>query len=164
MADLDKAGADGSSTGTDAEWLKTAALRTPRVVAAEGDVEGQGERPHRSPRVRTLIRAVIGGEGRSGQDVIVRNVSPGGMCIASRTMQPTCGETLRVALPGQVDLKAEVRWVGDGEFGVQLLGGLDVGLVQSTNRRRNAGFAAALERLLGVRPHRERTSSGLRPC
>ncbi|KMS55474.1 hypothetical protein V474_18400 [Novosphingobium barchaimii LL02] len=164
MTDPDGTGTDGLFAGTDAEWLKTAALRTPHVAAAEGTADGQGERPHRSPRVRTLIRAVIGREGRSGQDVIVRNVSPGGMCIASRTLLPNCGDTLRVALPGQVDLKAEVRWVGDGEFGIQLLGGMDVGLMQATNRRRNAGFAAALERLLGVRPHRERTSSGLRPC
>ncbi|WP_162792254.1 PilZ domain-containing protein [Novosphingobium sp. P6W] len=155
---------DELHSGTDAEWLKTAALRTPHVAVAEGVGEGEGERLHRSPRVRTLIRAVIGGEGRSGQDVIVRNVSPGGMCIASRTLLPNCGDTLRVALPGQVDLRAEVRWVGDGEFGIQLLGGMDVGLMQATNRRRNAGFAAALERLLGVRPHRERTSSGLRAC
>ena len=66
-------------------------------------------------RVRTLIRAVIGGEGEDG---IVRNMSPGDMCIASCTLLPERGETLRVALPGQGDLQAEVRWVGDGEFGI----------------------------------------------
>jgi hypothetical protein len=36
--------------------------------------------------------------------------------------------------------------------------------VQPANRRRNAGFAAALERLLGEQPHQKCTSSGLRPC
>ncbi len=82
----------------------------------------------------------------------------------ARTLLPSCGETLQVALPGQGDLQAQVRWVGDGEFGIQLMSGLDVNEVQAGNRRRNAGFAAALERLLGVRPHRDRTSSGLRPC
>jgi hypothetical protein len=61
-------------------------------------------------------------------------------------------------------LRAEVRWVGNGEFGVQLMGGLDMGHLQDTNRRRNAGFTAALERLLGVKPVEERTSAGLRPC
>lgn len=142
------------------EWLKSLALRASRKVLDEQEPD----HPQRSPRVRTLIRAVIGADGREGQDVIVRNVSPGGMCIASRTLQPSCGDTLHVALPGQGNLQAQVRWVGDGEFGIQLLGGLDVGEVQSANRRRNAGFAAALDRLLGVRPHQDRTSSGLRPC
>ncbi|WP_404482487.1 PilZ domain-containing protein [Novosphingobium sp. BL-52-GroH] len=153
MADLDAYG------DVRPEWLKALALRARPVPPPPG-----ADHPHRSPRVRTLIRAVIGGEGRPGEDVIVRNVSPGGMCIASRTLQPSCGETLHVALPGQGNLKAQVRWVGDGEFGIQLMGGLDVGEVQATNRQRNAGFSAALERLLGVRPQKERTSSGLRPC
>ncbi|HUD30324.1 MAG TPA: PilZ domain-containing protein [Novosphingobium sp.] len=143
------------------DWLQAAALRAPHSLPARTAAEAH---PERSPRVRTLIRAVIGGEGRAGQDVIVRNVSPGGMCIASRTLLPERGETLHVALPGQGDLQAEVRWVGDGEFGIQLTGGVDLMQVQPTNRRRNAGFAAALERLLGVKPHRERTSSGLRAC
>jgi hypothetical protein len=51
-------------------------------------------------RVRTLIRAVIGGEGRAGEDGIVRNMSPRDMCIASCTLLPERGETRRVALPG----------------------------------------------------------------
>lgn len=156
MADTDSAAGDGP------HWLKAASLRPPPGLAAQpGPDAGH---PERSPRVRTLIRAVIGGEGRAGQDVIVRNVSPGGMCIASRTLLPDFGETLHVALPGQGDLLAEVRWVGDGEFGIQLTGGVDLSQVQPPSRRRNAGFAAALERLLGVKPHQERTSSGLRPC
>jgi hypothetical protein len=86
------------------------------------------------------------------------------MCIASRTLLPSCGDMLHVALPGQGDLRAQVRWVGDGEFGIQLLGGVDGDELQSASRRRHAGFSAALERLLGVRPHQERTSSGLRAC
>jgi len=143
------------------EWLKTLTQRARHADAARDEA---AERPHRSPRVRTLIRAVIGADGQPGQDVIVRNVSPGGMCIASRTLTPGCGDTLRVSLPGQGDLKAQVRWVGDGEFGIQLMGAFDLGEMQSANRRRNAGFAAALERLLGVRPHEERTSSGMRAC
>lgn len=160
MADKD------SFTSGEPHWLKTASLPAPHALPS-GSGSGQvatAAHPERSPRVRTLIRAVIGGEGRAGQDVIVRNVSPGGMCIASRTLLPDCGETLRVALPGQGDLQAEVRWVGDGEFGIQLTGGVDLSQVQPSNRRRNAGFTAALERLLGVKPHQERTSSGLRPC
>lgn len=144
------------------DWLKVASLRNPgERTGQSGSTPGH---PERSPRVRTLIRAVIGGEGRTGQDVIVRNVSPGGMCIASRTLLPSMGEILCVALPGQGNLQAEVRWVGDGEFGVQLTGGASLMEPGATDRRRNAGFTAALERLLGVRPHQERTSSGLRPC
>lgn len=150
-----------SFTSEGPHWLESASLQTPhaRPVSARATAH-----PERSPRVRTLIRAVIGAEGRAGEDVIVRNVSPGGMCIASRTLLPERGETLRVALPGQGDLQAEVRWVGDGEFGIQLTGGVDLSRVQPSTRRRNAGFAVALERLLGVRPHQGRTSSGLRPC
>jgi hypothetical protein len=54
-----------------------------------------------------------------------------------------------------------VRWVGKGEFGVLLTGGsgLDLDRIQSSNRQRNAGFAAALERLLGVRPQEPRPSA-----
>jgi hypothetical protein len=159
MTDMDAFG-----TAERPEWLKTLSRRT-RTRAEDGEDAGNGgQHPQRSPRVRTLIRAVIGGEGRPGEDAIVRNVSPGGMCIASRTLLPRMGETLRVALPGQGDLCAEVRWVGNGEFGVQLMGGLDIGHLQDTNRRRNAGFTAALERLLGVKPVEERTSAGLRAC
>lgn len=141
---------DDFATSERPEWLRALARRA--AVSAEG--APAVERPHRAPRVRTLIRAVIGGEGRAGEDVIVRNVSPGGMCIASRTLQPSTGEMLRVSLPGQADLQAQVRWVGKGEFGVLLTGssGLDVDRIQATNRQRNAGFASALEKLLGVRP------------
>lgn len=153
MADLDGYG------DVRPEWLKTLALRSrPAPVRAEV------EHPERSPRVRTLIRAVIGVEGQAGQDVIVRNVSPGGMCIASRTLLPSCGDMLHVALPGQGDLRAQVRWVGDGEFGIQLLGGIDGDEANSASRSRHAGFSAALERLLGILPYKERTSSGLRSC
>lgn len=156
MADIDDFG-----TAERPEWLKTLSLRSNRPREA-GAVSGP--HPHRSPRVRTLIRAVIGGEGRTGEDVIVRNVSPGGMCIASRTMLPSTGETLRVSLPGQADLQAQVRWVGKGEFGVLLTGGLDVDKIQATNRHRNAGFTVALERLLGIKPQERRGSAGTRPC
>lgn len=152
MADI-----DDFATSERPEWLRALARRA--AASSEGG-EGGEERPHRAPRVRTLIRAVIGSEGRAGEDVIVRNVSPGGMCIASRTLLPTTGEMLRVSLPGQADLQAQVRWVGKGEFGVLLTGGggLDVDRIQATNRQRNAGFAVALEKLLGVRPQAPRAS------
>ncbi|MEE4451499.1 PilZ domain-containing protein [Novosphingobium resinovorum] len=143
------------------EWLRALARR---AAPSSDETAATPERPHRAPRVRTLIRAVIGGEGRTGEDVIVRNVSPGGMCIASRTLLPSMGEMLRVSLPGQADLQAQVRWVGKGEFGVLLTGGLDVNRIQATNRQRNAGFGAALERLLGVRPQETRGSAGTRAC
>ncbi len=153
MADI-----DDFASSERPEWLKALARRA--SVSSEA-AAGGGAQQQRAPRVRTLIKAVIGGEGRTGEDVIVRNVSPGGMCIASRTLLPTTGEMLRVSLPGQADLQAQVRWVGKGEFGVLLTGGsgLDLDRIQSSNRQRNAGFAAALERLLGVRPQEPRPSA-----
>lgn len=152
---------DNFGTAERPEWLKTLSRRTNRPAALPGEAPAH---PQRSPRVRTLIRAVIGAEGRPGEEAIVRNVSPGGMCIASRTLLPRLGETLRVALPGQGDLQAEVRWVGQGEFGVQLVSGLDTARMQASNgRRRNAGFTAALERLLGVRSPQERAFGIPRP-
>lgn len=152
------------------EWLRALAQRTARSSEEATDNAGtkataQAPSGHsqRSPRVRTLIRAVIGGENRPGEDVIVRNVSPGGMCIASRTLCPATGDMLRVSLPGQADLQAQVRWVGEGEFGVLLTGGLDVGRIQDRNRRSNEGFTVALENLLGFRPQQPRVSAGARP-
>lgn len=121
-------------------------------MAGNQDLQLAGGHPHRSPRVRTLIRAVIGGEGRPGEDVIVRNVSPGGMCVASQSLTPECGETLSIALPGQSYLDAQVRWVGRGEFGIQLTGGHRFGLPPETARRRAPGFAGAIEKMLGKRP------------
>ncbi|EJL23985.1 hypothetical protein [Novosphingobium sp. AP12] len=88
-------------------WLKAASLPAPKALPTSAGLAA--EHPERSPRVRTLICAVIGGAGRAGEDGIVRNASPGSMCIASRTLMPERGETLRVALPGQGDLQAEVR-------------------------------------------------------
>ncbi|PNU04283.1 PilZ domain-containing protein [Novosphingobium guangzhouense] len=157
MADI-----DDFATSERPDWLKALARRA--SIASEAAAGDSAQQQQRAPRVRTLIKAVIGGDGRAGEDVIVRNVSPGGMCIASRTMLPSMGEMLRVSLPGQADLQAQVRWVGKGEFGVLLTGGsgLDVDRIQSTNRQRNAGFAAALERLLGVRPQEPRPSAGAR--
>lgn len=142
------------------EWLQTLARR---AIAAANDAEAE-DRADRSPRVRTLIRAVIGGSDRPSEDVIVRNVSPGGMCIASRTMTPSAGEMIRVSLPGQADLQAQVRWVREGEFGVLLSDGLDVARLQATNRQRNAGFARALEQLLGIRSRDGTGSDGLHAC
>lgn len=164
MADM-----DDFATSERPEWLKALARRS--AAAADDGAEAPGgapdpSHPHRAPRVRTLIRAVIGGDGRAGEDVIVRNVSPGGMCIASRTLLPCKGEMLRVSLPGQSELQAQVRWVGKGEFGVLLTGGsgLDVDRITASNRQRNAGFAAALEKLLGIRPQEPRSSAGMRAC
>lgn len=168
MADM-----DDFATSERPEWLKALARRS--AATAEDAAEATGDaldhaqdqaHPHRAPRVRTLIRAVIGGDGRAGEDVIVRNVSPGGMCIASRTLLPSMGEMLRVSLPGQSELQAQVRWVGKGEFGVLLTGGggLDVDRITASNRHRNAGFAAALEKLLGIRPQEPRSSAGMRAC
>ncbi|KQM14686.1 PilZ domain-containing protein [Novosphingobium sp. Leaf2] len=152
---------EGFGTAERPEWLKTLTRRRRLVADADGEM---AQLPKRSPRVRTLIRAVIGAEGRPGEDAIVRNVSPGGMCIASRTLLPRTGETLRVALPGQGDLQAEVRWVGNGEFGVQLKAALDIASLHAANRGLNAGFSAALDRLLGVSPCTEQGSAHLRPC
>lgn len=125
-------------------------------MAGNENLHRDGGHPHRSPRVRTLIRAVIGGEGRPGEEVIVRNVSPGGMCVASRTLTPECGETLSIALPGQSFLDAQVRWVGDGEFGIQLTGAHRFGLPPEPGHRRASTFAGAIEKVLGKRPEAAR--------
>lgn len=79
----------------------------------------------RAPRVRTLLRATVACEGEPGHEAIVRDVSPGGMCIASRAVSVEEGDLITVALPGAGDLEARVRWCGDGEFGVQITSGLN---------------------------------------
>ena len=79
----------------------------------------------RAPRVRTLIHAVLAREGEPGSDGVVRNVSPGGLCIASRSMTPAEGDLITVTLAGLSSLEAQVRWAGDGEFGVKLTSGLN---------------------------------------
>lgn len=74
----------------------------------------------RPPRVRTLIHASLAGDGKVGGEGIVRNVSPGGLCIASRSMTPAEGDLITISLAGRASLQAQVRWTRDGEFGVLL--------------------------------------------
>lgn len=121
----------------------------------DGATEVQGGR---APRRPTLIHGVMASDGLPGENVIVRNISPHGMCIASRSHAPEHGETVRVALCGMVDVEAQVRWVGDGEFGVELSSELDLhhlGLVPGRRKARNTvGTGGLLEaRLRGIVNH-----------
>jgi hypothetical protein len=84
----------------------------------------------RAPRVSTLIRATIAREGEPGHEAIVRDVSPGGLCIASRAVSVEEGDLITVALPGSSGLEARVCWIGDGEFGVQITSGLNAVMMQ----------------------------------
>ncbi|MFC3212991.1 PilZ domain-containing protein [Novosphingobium panipatense] len=85
--------------------------------------------------MRTLIKALVIRDGFEAQAVIVRNISLNGMGIASRVLRPRTGEMLRIRLPGQHELYAEVRWAGEDAFGVLLSRRLDL----AGFRRRAAG-------------------------
>lgn len=100
----------------------------------------------RAPRQRTLIRAVLGGMDMPDQDVIIRNISEYGMGIASRGFAPDRGETVTITLPSGIALKAQVRWVNDKAFGVQLFEELDVRqLGLSTQRRHTRPTGSAID-------------------
>ncbi|MFC0204482.1 PilZ domain-containing protein [Novosphingobium soli] len=158
-----RSGSDGDDRPGDlhAQWGKAASLALPQSLAS---ARGTGDHPHRCPRMRTLICAVAGTGDAAGVEVIVRNVSPGGMCIASRTLLPRAGDTLHITLPGQAALSAQVRWVGDGEFGVQLLDGQATEPFPAACGSRGSGLEAALGRVLGMAPRPARGSTGTRPC
>lgn len=115
--------------------------------------------PSRAPRQRTLIRASVQTPGIPGHDVIVRNVSTRGMCIAGRGFSPHMGEMLHVALPGGIEAKAEVRWVKHSEFGVALFADLDLWRLGVTNQRGHGGGAKVIHWLM-----EERLRAPVQPC
>ncbi len=110
----------GTGTATDANGA-------PARYGDEWREDGEaGFQRDRAPRLRTLISARMRGDGLPEQDVIVRNISTGGLCLSMRLCTPERGERLSIALPGAVDVEGEVRWVEGQMCGLQLIRTLDV--------------------------------------
>lgn len=102
------------------------------------------DRVPREPRHRTLMRAVMLLPGMEGEPVMVRNVSEGGMCLASKALLPCKGEVIDLELSGTMGLKGQVRWVQGHEFGVKLSEPLDLTGIGLVNQRRNGSMVGTL--------------------
>lgn len=127
------------------DWLEALARRGTRSSTKGSPLPSY---PERAARIRTLIKALVIRDGFEAQAVIVRNISLNGMGIASRVLRPRTGEMLRIRLPGQHELDAEVRWAGEDAFGVLLSRRLDLAGVQAACRRRNSPLLDAVEKRL----------------
>lgn len=103
----------------------------------------------RAPRKRTLIGASLLRDTMPEQRLIVRNVSPRGMCLAARghalKTMPLPDQIVCIRLPDNVEHIARVRWVDDHLFGVELFRPLDIEALGAANRRRNHRFLQMLE-------------------
>lgn len=110
----------------------------------------------RAPRRRTLISATLlrapaeaSGTACPQQDIIVRNISEHGMCLASRAASqrglPVADEIVCIRLPGNGEYLAQVRWVEERAFGVELFGTLDIEALGAANRKRNDRFLRLLD-------------------
>ena len=111
--------------------------------------------PPRAPRRRTLIGATMRGKGMAEQDVIVRNVSRTGMCIAAHDPLPRPGAAITITLTqttgaqgkGQKlrEHRGRVRWVDAQSCGVELVEELDIGELGRSTMRRNHALAETLD-------------------
>jgi hypothetical protein len=110
----------------------------------------------RAPRRRTLISATllrapdeVGTAATPQQDIIVRNVSERGMCLATRAASqhalPLADEIVCIRLPENGEYLAQVRWVEERAFGVELFSTLDIEALGAANRKRNDRFLGQLE-------------------
>lgn len=110
----------------------------------------------RAPRRRTLISATLlraPDEGARAacpqQDIIVRNISERGMCLAARAASqralPLADEIVCIRLPENGEYLAQVRWVEERAFGVELFGTLDIEALGAANRKRNDRFLRLLD-------------------
>jgi hypothetical protein len=109
----------------------------------------------RAPRRRTLISATLlrapddVGTAFPQQDIIVRNISERGMRLASRAASqralPLADEIVCIRLPENREYLAQVRWVEERAFGVELFGTLDIEALGAANRKRNDQFLGLLE-------------------
>lgn len=115
----------------------------------------------RAPRQRTLIGGLLLRQAMAQQGIIIRNVSPHGLCAASRgtprEAMPLHGEIVCIRLPENREHLARVHWVEDHAFGVELFSALDVEALAAANRRRNAHFLQMLDPV--VRPMAAHLSS-----
>jgi hypothetical protein len=86
------------------------------IMCSGMDLEDNGEREHRSPRM--LRCEVIDPVGRR-HNCLVRNISRWGLG-GSGTNGLATGQRVTVVLPELATLTGAVRWAGGGKFGILL--------------------------------------------
>lgn len=116
------------------------------LVAATDQDELERRTPE--PRQRTTIHAVMSGRGIPAQDVIIRNVSSHGMCIAPQVAIPDRGEIVYIHLPSSLRLSGEVCWSDGKQFGIQLDQILDIDNLVDDTKRRVTAVSDTIDRMV----------------
>jgi hypothetical protein len=103
--------------------------------------------PRRAERERRLIRGVILRPSGAREEILVRNLSSGGLGATTRGCVPFPGEAVDIALPQGSVLTGTVRWVDGMAFGVAFSHMIDAqALIDSLiNRQASGGQGAAWE-------------------
>lgn len=130
-------------------FIATSHEPLPLAASAPSGQGSQERHSPRAPRRRTLIGARMHGGDMAEQEVIVRNVSRTGICIATHEKVPAVGACVTIVLAcqghaGRLDLAQElqgrVRWSDGRACGIELFDELDVAELGRSTMRRNAQF------------------------
>lgn len=113
------------------------------IAQAQNTHSDSGLRP-REPRQRTLIKATVSGLRLAAQPALVRNVSQGGLGLATQGELPAAGDHLSVDFANGLWVSGKVAWVAGNAFGLALDRPISVEQLEKATQRQNAGLGRAM--------------------
>lgn len=72
----------------------------------------------RELRERRLLRGFMRSERLPTFEVVIRNISSGGMCASCKGLPPLVGEAVDIQLPDNRQVSGTARWVSEQVFGI----------------------------------------------
>lgn len=89
----------------------------------------------REARSRRLMRGQMHSVRLSTFEIVIRNISTGGLCAMCRDLPPLEGEVVSIDLPDGSRTGATVQWVDDQVFGVTFDAPINLNLLLNTLKR-----------------------------
>ncbi|WP_260926946.1 PilZ domain-containing protein [Novosphingobium sp. 9] len=123
-------------------------VMNPTLALVRMESAEDSERRTPEPRQRTLIKALLSGRDLPEQEVIIRNVSAHGMCIAPQVAMPSAGEEVSLRLPSSLRIRGAVCWSDGKTFGVELERELDIKDLMRADPRARPRIVDAIDMLV----------------
>ncbi|OYU37022.1 PilZ domain-containing protein [Novosphingobium sp. PASSN1] len=89
----------------------------------------------RELRERRLLRGLMRSERLPTFDVVIRNISCGGMSATCKGLPPLVGETVEIQLPDNRQVSGTARWVSEQVFGIAFDEPINLGALFDTIQR-----------------------------
>lgn len=89
----------------------------------------------REIRERRLLRGLMRSDRLPMFDIVIRNISAGGLCATCKELPPLVGERCEIQLPDNRQISGTARWVSDQVFGIAFDEPIDLGAMFDTLQR-----------------------------